>query len=380
MEALSHRIRIDFDHRVFFTRGVAEVNNPTLDEALGSTERVLAVVEERVDAAHPGWREKLAARLGPRLVGGRVRVLPGGEDCKNDDRLWRKLMHWIEAGGLDRHNALLAVGGGAFLDAAGFAAATAHRGVRLVRLPTTVLSQADSGVGVKNALNAFGKKNFVGTFAVPFAVVNDFDLLRTLPPDEARAGLVEVVKVALIKDPDFFEWLEVHADRLRALDGPVLEEAVRRSATLHFQHICTSGDPFELGSSRPLDFGHWAAHKLEAMTGYSLGHGQAVAVGIALDTLYARESGLLDGRLAARVLGLLEALGLPRFHPALAQRDADGRLVVAAGLDEFRQHLGGRLTVLLPAAPGRALEVNRMEEAAVERCVILLERGRPEVG
>ncbi len=368
---LTHRLELAFDHRVYFTRGVADPGNAVLDRALLETPRALAVVEEAVAAARPGWTTRLAARLGSRLVADPY-VCPGGEACKNDDRTWREVTGWIEAHGIDRHNAVICVGGGALLDAVGLAAATAHRGVRLVRVPTTVLAQADSGVGVKNAVNAFGKKNFLGTFAVPYAVIDDFEFLQTLPPDEARAGLVEAVKVALIKDHAFFDWLEKAAGRLHALDAPTLEEAVRRSATLHFEHICAGGDPFELGSSRPLDFGHWAAHKLESLTGHAVGHGQAVSIGVALDTLCARETGLLDPVTAARVLDLLARLGLPRFHPALGQRDAGGRLVVLDGLDEFRQHLGGRLTVLLPVAPGRAVEVHEVGCALVERCIDLL--------
>ena len=123
-------------------------------------------------------------------------VLPGGEACKQDESVYRAIVAAVHERGIDRHSAVVAVGGGAFLDAAGFAAATAHRGVRLVRLPTTVLSQADSGVGVKNGLNTFGKKNFTGSFHVPFAVLNDFALLETQSADGQRAGMIEAVKVA----------------------------------------------------------------------------------------------------------------------------------------------------------------------------------------
>src|SRR5205823_11964169 len=192
---------------------------------------------------------------------------------------------------------------------AGFAAATAHRGVRHVRIPTTTLSQADSGVGVKNGINAFGKKNFIGTFSVPFAVINDFEMLGSLPPRDKRAGYIEAVKVACIRDPDFFAAIEQDASRLREFEPGSMERLIHRCAELHVQHIATSGDPFEFGSARPLDFGHWAAHKLEQLSEYKIRHGEAVAIGIALDTIYSRKLGHLDAASAARVLDLLEALG-----------------------------------------------------------------------
>ena len=177
------------------------------------------------------------------------------------------------------HSYLVAVGGGAVLDAAGVAAASAHRGMRLIRVPTTVLSQDDSAMGVKNGINAFGKKNYLGTFAPPFAVINDSSFLSTLSDRDWRGGATEAVKAALIRDPDLFELLEHHAPALRDRDLAAMVQVIRRSAKLHLQHIATGGDPFEHGSSRPLDFGHWAAHQLEQATNNRLGHGEAVAAG-----------------------------------------------------------------------------------------------------
>ena len=217
-------------------------------------------------------------------------VVPGGEAVKNDMAHVVRLLRVINDAGLDRQSFVAVIGGGAVLDMASFAAAIAHRGIRVLRFPTTVLAQADSGVGVKNSVNLFGKKNFVGTFAPPFAVINDFDFLDTLERRDRVAGVVEAVKVALLKDAAFFEDLAAHASRIAA-DDTVLQRAIRRSAELHVQHICGNGDPFELGSARPLDFGHWAAHKLESMTGHRLRHGEAVAIGIALDVEYSVREG-----------------------------------------------------------------------------------------
>jgi 3-dehydroquinate synthase len=264
---------------------------------------------------------------------------------------------------------LLAIGGGAFLDSVGFAAATAHRGVRLVRFPTTTLSQDDSGVGVKCAINAFGKKNWIGAFAVPFAVINDFRFLHSQCEKTRRAGLIEAVKVALVKDGSFFEWIESNRLGLAELEPAVLEACVEKSALLHARHITQGGDPFETGSSRPLDFGHWAAHKLEALTGYQLSHAPAVAIGLALDTLYSVRSGLAPESLVKRVFPVLSALRFEMYHEALDWRDEFGKRRVLEGLDEFREHLGGELTVLMLQGIGRGVDIHRMDPAILAGCI-----------
>jgi 3-dehydroquinate synthase len=292
-------------------------------------------------------------------------TLPGGEAAKNDWAHVERALEWIERCGIDRQSFVLAVGGGAFLDVVGLAAALAHRGVRLVRLPSTTLAQCDSGVGVKNGVNAFGKKNFLGTFAPPWAVINDFQLLDSLPARDRRAGLVEAVKVALIRDATFFAELEAAAGRLREFEPGALRRAIARCAALHVQHIATSGDPFETGSARPLDFGHWAAHKLETRSGFALRHGEAVALGLALDTLYSRRIGLMDTGAVERVLALLEALGFDLVCDALPSNDADARVFVAEGLEDFREHLGGPLTVTLLRDIGCGVEVHEIHPATM---------------
>ena len=230
----------------------------------------------------------------------------------------------------------------------------------MVRMPSTTLSQADSGVGVKNGINAFGKKNFIGTFAPPFAVINDFELLASLSPRDKRAGYVEAVKVALIRDQEFFETIERDSVRLREFEPAAMQQLIFRCADLHVNHIATAGDPFEFGSARPLDFGHWSAHKLEQLSEYRLRHGEAVAIGIALDTIYSRKLGFLDAASSERVLKLLEALGFDLFANELLHADSNHSLVVLGGLEEFREHLGGELTITLLKGIGRGFEVHEM--------------------
>lgn len=366
------QIPVLFKHRVCFTRDAFSKENPLLGDLLteGGGRRVLVLVEKSVAEAWPQLAqgiESYFADLGFDWRG--LQVLPGGESVKQDDALVRRIWETIDCEHIDRHSYVLVIGGGAFLDATGYAVATAHRGVRLVRFPTTTLSQDDSGVGVKCAINGFGKKNWIGAFAVPFAVINDFTFLHSQDEETRRAGLIEAVKVSLVKDGGFFTWIAENIESLSRLEPAVLEECVERSALHHARHIATSGDPFESGSSRPLDFGHWAAHKLEQLTGFSLSHAHAVAIGLALDTLYSARCGLLRDADADRVIDVVAGLKLPLWHPALDLRDAKGRRLIHDGLEEFREHLGGELTVLLLRALGTGQDIHALNEGLVDACL-----------
>ena len=229
----------------------------------------------------------------------------------------------------------------------------------------TTLVQADSGVGVKNGLNAFGQKNFIGTFTPPFAVINDFNLLASLAPRDKRGGYVEAVKVACIRDANFFNELERDADQLAAFEPAAMKHLIRRCAELHLEHIATGGDPFEMGSARPLDFGHWAAHKLEQLSHFNLSHAESVAIGLALDVIYSRIDGRLDEKSADRILNLLQRLGFRLFTSELLNADDANRFTLLSGLEEFREHLGGELTITLLQAIGQGVEVHEMNPTKV---------------
>ena len=363
MDELDLSFSVTFRHRILFTEDAFAPGNPVLRAIVGDA-KVLPLIDSGLAAARPGLAaemEEYARTCGLRLSRSPL-VLTGGEAAKRDTAVVKSVLGAIEADRICRHSYVLAVGGGAFLDAVGFAVATAHRGVRLIRMPSTTLGQADAGVGVKNGINTFGKKNFTGAFAVPAAVVNDLRLLASLDIPRRREGLVEAVKVALLKDADFLSALEAEAPLLAAGDLPAIGRAVRRSAELHARHIAEGGDPFELGSARPLDLGHWAAHRLESLTAHRMSHGEAVAVGLALDTVCARDLGLLPAGDAARVVRLLGALGFRTYAPEL---HLDGGSALLAGLEEFREHLGGRLTLVLPAAIGASTEVHALDSARV---------------
>tara|TARA_X000001036_G_scaffold423846_1_gene448279 strand:+ start:4504 stop:5724 length:1221 start_codon:yes stop_codon:yes gene_type:complete len=302
-------------------------------------------------------------------------IIAGGEIAKNSLETMNEVLNYIHQNNIDRHAYLIAIGGGAILDMVGFAAAIGHRGIRHIRIPTTVLSQNDSGVGVKNGINYFGKKNFLGTFSPPIAVINDFAFLSTLNDRDWRSGISEAIKVALIKDADFFYWLEDNALILNRRDTETMEKLIFDCAKLHVDHISSQGDPFEMGSSRPLDFGHWAAHKLEQLTAYEIKHGEAVAIGIVLDLAYAVNEGFLDVTIFERVYAVFVQLGFTLFHPLLINQEDHGlNPEVHAGLEEFRAHLGGQLTITLITAVGVQLNVHEMNKNSLNHAVLLLQQ------
>ncbi len=385
-DALEHvhvqRISVEYEYPVFFTRGVFDVDNPAFVRAVCQREkdrrhRLHIVVDNGVADAWPDLPSRIKAYFDAHHasleMATRPTVVPGGEEAKQRPDLVSRVQAELHALGIDRQSFVVAIGGGAVLDMVGYAAATNHRGVRIIRLPTTVLSQQDSGVGVKNGINAFGAKNFLGTFSPPFAVVNDTEFIKTLTPRDRIAGISEAVKVALIRDRDFFEWLTTNVAKLTSFDPSTVGRMIRRAAELHLQHIATSGDPFEFGSARPLDFGHWAAHKLETLSSYRLRHGEAVAIGMALDARYSAEVGLLAEDDLQRICMLMEDLGFRLWDDLLGTLDRNGRPVILPGLQEFREHLGGQLTITLLCEIGRGIEVHEIDEQRVVRVLRWLE-------
>lgn len=383
MHVIRQEIQVTFSYAVYGTADLFAPGNPLLRDVVAADaaelpKKLLFVVDRGVQRHHPQLLRAIAdycrAHADVMAPARAPLLVEGGEAAKNDARQVTAVLEAIHAAGLCRHAYVVAVGGGAVLDAVGYAAATAHRGVRLIRVPTTVLAQCDAAVGVKNGINAFGKKNFLGTFAPPCAVINDAGFLHTLSARDWRAGMAEAVKVALLKDPVFFAYLEQHAADLAARDMRAMEKLIRRCAELHLEHIAGNGDPFELGSSRPLDHGHWSAHKLEQLSGYALRHGEAVAIGIALDATYAYLSGALGLRAWRRILHLLAALGFALWTPELGRHldAATHPQSIFAGLAEFREHLGGRLTITLLQDIGRPFEVHEMDLKLLADAIALL--------
>lgn len=377
MEHLHQSFTIKYEYNVFFTSGLFAVENPLLNDFLSasksaSIKKILFVVDEGVVNTNPDLINQIKAYFlqnsSAQLINDII-IVPGGEVVKNDPKYFEQVLQAVNTYGIDRHSYIAAIGGGAVLDMVGYAATVSHRGVKYIRIPTTVLSQNDSGIGVKNGINYFHKKNFLGTFAPPVAVFNDELFLITLTDRDWRSGISEAIKVALIKDREFFEWLEYNAIELGQRDMTVMNLLIWRCAKLHLEHIA-GADPFESGSSRPLDFGHWSAHKLEYLTNFEIRHGEAVAMGIALDTVYSHLSGRLSAGDSQRIIQLLQQLGFEITHPLL-QVDGDDSPILL-GLQEFREHLGGELTIMLLNAIGKGEEVHEIDTELLKQAGKLL--------
>ncbi len=369
---LQQSFSVPFRYPVVFTENMFAESQTLFVDIFpeGQLSRVFFVLDSGVAACHPELISQIktyvAAHPSRLALVAEPMVVAGGEACKNDPEAYRQVVEATHLHGIDRHSYIAAVGGGAVLDMVGFAAAISHRGIRLIRIPTTVLSQNDSAVGVKNSINAFGKKNYLGTFTPPFAVLNDFNFLESLEDRDWRSGISEAVKVALIKDLEFFEWLEKEAAALARREMEPMKEHIIHSAQHHMAHIA-GADPFEFGSSRPLDFGHWAAHKLEKLSDFRIRHGEAVAIGIALDSAYSFLQGRIGEGDLIRIFSLFHNLGLSLYAPELQEE------ALLQGLKEFQEHLGGKLTVMLLDALGRGVEVHEMDSNLIVKALHLLQ-------
>jgi len=361
--ALDVALSVPFVHRLRFTQDVfgdeRHVLADVLEPSEGQPARVQFWVDANVAAAHPDLETKIAQfsdALGDQVIPiGDVQTVPGGEDIKNDVQGLAGMLKVFNKADLDRRSYAVVIGGGAVLDAVGFAASIAHRGLRMVRLPTTTLSQGDSGIGVKNGVNLFRKKNWLGCYSVPWAVINDAKLLSTLDHRDFLCGFSEAVKVSLLKDASMLDILCESAQSIRQRNMSAAMPMIQQCAQLHMDHITNGGDPFEMLEARPLDFGHWSAHKLEAMSDFELRHGEAVGIGVAIDTVYSSLALGLPRSDAKRVLRCLADLGLPLDDPYLH----DTRTLFN-GLEEFRQHLGGRLTLTMLRGIGDPLDVHEV--------------------
>lgn len=362
---------VPYQYPVCFSEDIFSLDNNLFVDLLakGRHSKVLFVIDDGVAEAHPTLIEQVKAYAkeyseyftvpcDPMLVA-------GGEASKNDEAFYKRIVEATHLYGIDRHSYIAVIGGGAVIDMAGFAAAISHRGIRLIRIPTTVLSQNDSAVGVKNSVNLFGKKNYLGTFTPPYAVLNDFNFLKTLDDRDWRSGISEAIKVALIKDLSFFTWIEEHASALANREMKPMQELIIRCAQMHLDHIA-GRDPFEFGSSRPLDFGHWAAHKLEHLSDFRIRHGEAVAIGIVLDSTYSCLKGWISEADLARIIAVFKNLGFELFAPELGGEN------LIKGLREFQEHLGGQLTIMLLKALGKGEEVHEMDHELIRQAVDLL--------
>lgn len=368
---------VAYSYKLHFTQNLFDSENSLFKDVLEGYKKngvikLLFIIDDGVSDNHPNLLDaitKYCHQYSNNMQHTASLIIPGGEQSKNNRESVEKVLRAINDTHIDRHSFVIVIGGGAVIDMAGYAASIAHRGVKLIRIPTTVLSQNDAAVGVKNGINSFKKKNFLGTFAPPYAVINDFNFLNTLEQRDWISGIAEAVKVALIKDKHFFEYLEKNAVKLKEGDAEPMHYVIYKCAEMHMQHIAQGGDPFESGSSRPLDFGHWAAHKLEQLTNYTLRHGEAVAKGIALDLTYAQLSGLITEATLERILNVMRQIGFDLQIPLETDAEKDTLL---EGIQEFQEHLGGELCITLISGLGKKHDVNEIDKNLMKRAVTTL--------
>src|SRR6056297_485800 len=365
---------VHYQYQLLFTQGVFTIDNPIFSDTVANykpNERVklFFVIDAGLAKAHPDILMQIEAYCTAhqkQLKHTQSIVLDGGEQSKNSTEAIEAVLKGINDNAICRHSFVIAIGGGALIDMVGYAAAIAHRGVKLIRIPTTVLSQNDAAVGVKNSVNIFNKKNFLGTFAPPFAIINDSNFLTTLEQRDWISGVSEAIKVALIKDKEFFKYISDHAIALKNRDMEVMQHVIYKCAEMHMHHISQGGDPFESGSSRPLDFGHWAAHKMEYMTNYTLRHGEAVAKGIALDLTYAQLVGLISESDLGHILEVMLTIGFDLSLPLHSKEETEELL---GGIEEFREHLGGELTITLISDIGVKHDVHTIDMKLMSQAI-----------
>ncbi len=374
LKPIEQSFAVNFKYSLHFTSGLFESNNSLFAEVIKSYKpneqvKLLFVVDDGVLKKHPKLIEIICNYClmhNTQLLFTEGVVIAGGEIAKNNYNNVDRITSAINNNAICRHSFVIVIGGGAVIDMAGYAASIAHRGVKLIRIPTTVLSQNDAAIGVKNGINAYNKKNFIGTFAPPYAVINDSEFLKSLEQRDWIAGVAEAIKVALIKDAFFFNTIKENAIKLKERDMEAMLKTIYRCAEMHMEHIATGGDPFESGSSRPLDFGHWSAHKLEQMSNYSLRHGEAVAKGIALDLTYSWLVGFISVEILNEILEVMLDIGFDLSIPVSGDKEM---LELLKGIQEFREHLGGELTITLINGIGQKVDVHKIDMELMKKAV-----------
>lgn len=295
----------------------------------------------------PIYLEKLATLLSNAGVKVDQVILPDGEQYKTlavMDEVFTALLQKPHG----RDTTLIALGGGVIGDLTGFAAASYQRGVRFIQAPTTLLSQVDSSVGGKTAVNHPLGKNMIGAFYQPASVVVDTDCLTTLPPRELASGLAEVIKYGIILDGEFFQWLEQNLDALLALDNTAMAYCIRRCCELKADVV--AADERETGLRALLNLGHTFGHAIEAHMGYGNWlHGEAVAAGMVMAARTAERLGQFSAVDTDRIIALLQRAGLPVNGPDSMTAEA-----YLPHMMRDKKVLGGELRLVLPLAIGRS--------------------------
>jgi len=352
----AHTLRVELGERAYPIHiGTGILDDASLYAPHVAGRQAAVVTNATVAPLYAARVEAALAKAGARAI--RI-VLPDGEAFKDWQHLDRIFGALLEAR-LDRRSVLVAVGGGVVGDMAGFAASAYQRGIAHLQVPTTLLAQVDSSVGGKTAINHPMGKNMIGAFHQPCAVIADTATLATLPPREYAAGLAEVVKYGAIHDVSFLDWIEASADALRRRDPTALAHAIRRSCEIKADIV--AADERESGARALLNFGHTFGHAIESGAGYGNWlHGEAVAAGMALAAQLSARLGRIAPDEARRLVRVLDSFGLPVKPPAFPL----DTWLTYMGRDKKNE--GGRITLILLDALGRAAVVRDTPESALQ--------------
>jgi 3-dehydroquinate synthase len=335
--------------------GPGLIDNPELYQPHIAGSQVMVVTNETVG---PLYLSQVERALGGFRVG-RV-LLPDGEEYKTLE-VWNRIMDGLLADRFARDCTLVALGGGVVGDMAGFAAACYQRGVAFIQVPTTLLAQVDSSVGGKTGVNHVLGKNMIGAFYQPRAVIADTDTLGTLPDRELSAGVAEVIKYGLIRDPEFFAWLERNMEGLLARNAETLSYAIERSCRNKAELV--AADEREAGQRALLNLGHTFAHAIETGMGYGAWlHGEAVGTGICMAADLSARLGWMDRSSVARTRTLIAAAGLPVGPP---REMSPERFRALMAVD--KKILDGRLRLVLMKGIGKALVTADFDPVKLEQ-------------
>ncbi|WP_028583283.1 3-dehydroquinate synthase [Desulfogranum mediterraneum] len=333
---------------------------------------VLASVAPRLEAHPVGKRyaiisdETVAGIYGQRLldaltkagIGCSLITFPAGEEHKTSSTVTR-LASELAQQGFDRGDALIALGGGVVGDITGFLASIYMRGIPFVQIPTTLLSQVDSSVGGKTGVDIPEGKNLIGTFYQPRAVFIDIDVLATLPEQELRGGLAEVIKYGVILDAAFFQRLLEQREQILDLEPSALIPMIRTCCAIKAQVV--EEDEREGGLRRILNFGHTIGHAVEAASGFEIIHGFAVAIGMQAAAELAGLADYGDARVAVAIREILEAYGLPTEIPSSLDRAMIRRYLLSD-----KKTVDGRIFFVLPTTIGRVTVTDQVAEEAID--------------
>ncbi len=370
-----HKLSHPIAYPVVFTENVFDPDNRALVDALdrlkeNRVHRAMVFIDSNVADAQPELIQQIIqyfeAHGDDIELAEEPRVIPGGEIIKNDMDVVGPMISAMIDAHLCRHSYAIIVGGGAVLDTVGLAASLMRRGIRVVRIPTTLYAQINAGLGLEVSVNFDGRKNSVGAFAPPFAVINDWQFFYSLPDRDWLSGVTEAFRLAILFDGEWFDELYSMLNVLPQRRSEDLAYVLSRTAQIYLGALESASDPLEEHSGRPLDLGHWSAYKLESISAFEIPHAEATAMGVLIDACYASRQGWLSNADFERIYTAYAQLGVPLWFPELEEVSADGNLSIFHGIPDFQEHKGGILSIPFPTGLGSTRQEYLIDLAVME--------------